>query len=218
MSIKKHELFKKISDAVVEMDEDTVILLSNQVIEEKLDAYEAITEGLSQGMERAGVLFEEEEYFVTELLMCSDAMYAGIDVLEPYLNKSNKSSKYKIVIGVVEGDTHDIGKTLVKLMLDAAGFEVLDIGRDVPPIKFYEEAKRINADIIAVSNLMTTTMKRMEEVIGILEEQNDRGNFKVMVGGGCISQDFADKIKADGYSANAVEAVRLAKSLVGYED
>lgn len=214
MSANKDELFKKISDSVVDMDEDNVILLSRQVIEEKIDAYEAIAKGLSDGMERAGILFENEEYFVTELLMCSDAMYAGIDILKPYLHKSSKSAKYKIVIGVIEGDTHDIGKTLVKLMLESAGFEVLDIGRDVPPIKFYEEAKRINADIIAISNLMTTTMNRMREVISILKKENAREKFKVMIGGGCISQGFADKIGADGYSKNAVEAVRLAKRLI----
>lgn len=215
MSIIKEELFKKISDAVVEMDEDKTILLCRQVLENKIDAYEAIIEGLSNGMERAGILFEREEYFVTELLMCSDAMYAGIDILKPYLKKADNECKYKIVIGVIEGDTHDIGKTLVKLMLESSGFEVLDLGRDVPPVKFCKEAERINADIIVVSNLMTTTMKRMKEVIQILQKENIRKKFKIMVGGGCISQGFADEIGADGYSENAVEAVRLAKRLTG---
>lgn len=213
MSVNKEELFKKISDAVVEMDEDEAVLLCKQVLEKKIDAYEAIIKGLSNGMERAGVLFEREEYFVTELLMCSDAMYAGIEILKPYLKKTDNECKYKIVIGVIEGDTHDIGKTLVKLMLEASGFEVLDLGRDVPPIKFCEEAKRINAHIIVISNLMTTTMKRMKEVIQILQEENIRNKFKIMVGGGCISQGFADEIGANGYSENAVEAVRLAKRL-----
>ncbi len=217
MSIDKQELFKNISDAVVEMDEDEVVLLVKKAVEEKIDAYEVIDRGLSDGMGRAGILFEKEEYFVTELLMCSDAMYAGIDVLLPYLSKC-RNNPFKIVIGVIEGDTHDIGKTLVKIMLEAAGFQVLDLGRDVPPIKFYEEAKKANADIIAVSNLMTTTMRRMEEVIKILEKENARKDFKVMIGGGCISQNFADEIGADGYSASAVEAVRLAKNLVGYMD
>lgn len=217
MSIDKQELLKKISHAVVEMDEDETVLLCRKVVEKEISAYEAIEKGLCNGMERAGALFEKEEYFVTELLMCSDAMYAGIDVLKPYLNKSS-DNKFKIVIGVIQGDTHDIGKTLVKIMLETAGFEIIDLGRDVAPIKFYEEAKKVNADIIAVSSLMTTTMNRIREVISILEKENVRENFKVMVGGGCISQNFADKINADGYSSNAVEAVKIAKSLVGYVD
>jgi methylmalonyl-CoA mutase cobalamin-binding domain/chain len=134
-------------------------------------------------------------------------------VLKPYLTKFY-DKKCKVVIGVIEGDTHDIGKTLVKIMMETAGFEVLDLGRDVPPVKFCEEAKRINADVIAISNLMTTTMNRMGEIIDILEKENMRKSFKVIVGGRCISQNFADKIRADGYSSNAVEAVKLVKSLV----
>jgi corrinoid protein of di/trimethylamine methyltransferase len=213
MFIDKEELFEKISDAVVKMDEGKTVLLCRKAVEEKIPAYEAINRGLCSGMERAGVLFEKEEYFVTELLMCSDAMYSGIDVFKPYLTKSH-DKKCKVVIGVIEGDTHDIGKTLVKIMMEAAGFEVLDLGRDVPPVRFYEEARRINADVIAISDLMTTTMNRIKEVIDILERENMRKNFKVIIGGRCISQNFADEIGADGYSSNAVEAVKLVKSLV----
>lgn len=215
MSKAKEELFKKLSDAVVNMDEEETVILSNQVIIDKHDAYEAIDKGLADGMERAGRLFEEEEYFIPELLMCSDAMYAGLDVLKPHIKTENIGEKHKVVIGVVEGDTHDIGKNLVKIMLEASGFEVIDLGRDVPPLRFVEKAKELNADIIALSTLMTTTMDGMAEVINILKQQNIRERFKVMVGGGPISQGFADKIGADGYSVNAAEAVRLAKKLVG---
>lgn len=197
------------------MEEEETVILANEVVIEKYDAYEAIEKGLADGMERAGKLFEEEEYFIPELLMCSDAMYAGLDVLKPHLKAEGQGEKHKVVIGVVEGDTHDIGKNLVKIMLETSGFEVVDLGRDVPPRAFVEKAKEINAEIIALSTLMTTTMDGMAQVINFLKEDNVRDRFKVMIGGGPISQSFADKIGADGYSANAAEAVRLAKRLVG---
>jgi corrinoid protein of di/trimethylamine methyltransferase len=215
MSDSKGELFKKLSDAVVNMEEEEVVELSNQVIVDKHDAYEAIDKGLADGMDRAGKLFEEEEYFIPELLMCSDAMYAGLDVLKPHIKADDKGEKHKVVIGVVEGDTHDIGKNLVKIMLETSGFEVIDLGRDIPPLQFVEKAKEVNAAIIALSTLMTTTMDGMAEVITILKQQEIRDRFKVIVGGGPISQGFADKIGADGYSVNAAEAVRLARKLVG---
>jgi len=215
MPKSKEELYKGLSDAVLNMDEEKTVILANEVVIEKYDAYEAIDKGLADGMERAGKLFEEEEYFIPELLMCSDAMYAGLDVLKPHLKGDGLEEKHKVVIGVVEGDTHDIGKNLVKIMLEASGFEVVDLGRDVPPRVFVEKAKEINAEIIALSTLMTTTMDGMAEVIDILKKENIRDLFKVMIGGGPISQSFADKIGADGYSVNAAEAVRLARRLVG---
>ncbi|MDP4145097.1 MAG: corrinoid protein [Bacillota bacterium] len=215
MSQSKEELYKKLADAVVEMDEDEAVAVSNQVISNSYDAYEAIDKGLSQGMETAGKLFEEEEYFIPELLMCSDAMYAGMDILKPHIKVNDNEVKHKAVIGVVEGDTHDIGKNLVKIMLETSGFDVIDLGRDVPPSTFVNRAKEENAELILVSTLMTTTMDGMAEVIRILEKENIRENFKVMIGGGPISQGFADKIGADGYSVNAAEAVRLARRLVG---
>lgn len=214
MSIEKNELYKKLSDAVVDMDEIETVNLSQLAVSQNFDAYEAIDQGLSNGMERAGKLFEDEEYFIPELLMCSDAMYAGLDVLKPHLKIREEAVRRKVVIGVVEGDTHDIGKNLVKIMLETSGFEVLDLGRDIPPQQFVDRAREIQADIIALSTLMTTTMDGMAEVIRILQHDNVRDKFKVIIGGGPISQSFADKIGADGYSKNAAEAVRLARKLV----
>jgi len=214
MSKLKEELFEELSDAVVEMDEEQVVVVAKEVINENYDAYEAIDKGLSAGMEKAGKLFEEEEYFVPELLICSDAMYAGLDILKPHIKINKDEVKHKVVIGVIEGDTHDIGKNLVKIMIETSGFEVIDLGRDIPAATFVEKAKEENADIIVISTLMTTTMEGMNEVIQILNKENIRDNFKVMIGGGPVSQSFADKIGADGYSANATEAVALAKRLV----
>jgi len=214
MEEKKLELYQKLSNAVVEMDEERTVELSEKAVADGVDAYEAIDKGLADGMERAGKLFEEEEYFIPELLMCSDAMYAGINVLKPHIKSQEQEEKRKIVIGVVEGDTHDIGKNLVKIMLESAGYEIIDLGRDVPPQKFVEAAVKNNAEVIALSTLMTTTMDRMSDVINILNRENIRDKFKVIVGGGPISQSFADKIGADGYSVNAAEAVRLVKRLL----
>lgn len=214
MSKLKEELFKELSDAVVEMDEEQAVAVAKEVVEQNHDAFEAIDKGLSAGMEEAGKLFEEEEYFVPELLLCSDAMYAGLDVLKPHIKTNNDEVKHKVVIGVIEGDTHDIGKNLVKIMIETSGFDVIDLGRDVPATTFVEKAVEENADIIVISTLMTTTMEGMNEVIQILNKENIRDNFKVMIGGGPVSQSFADKIGADGYSVNATEAVALAKRLL----
>ncbi|HEX3033367.1 MAG TPA: corrinoid protein [Bacillota bacterium] len=214
MSEVKEQYFQELSTAVVEMDEDRALQVATTIVEKQIDAYEAIEKGLSDGMEKAGQLFEEEEYFIPELLMCSDAMYAGLDVLKPHLKVDASSVKHKVVIGVVEGDTHDIGKNLVKIMLETSGFEVFDLGRDIAPQAFVDKAREVNADIIALSTLMTTTMDAMEDVVRILNAEQIRAGFKVIVGGGPISQGFANRIGADGYAANAADAIKLAKKLV----
>ena len=208
-------LYRKLSDAVVDMDEEAAVGYAKQAVTEKVDAYEAIDKGLAKGMERAGQLFEEEEYFVPELIICSDAMNAGIGVLKPHLKQDNTPVRHRGVIGVIEGDTHDIGKNLVKIMLDSSGFDLIDLGRDVPPQTFVDKAVETKAELILISSLMTTTMDAMEEVIRILVQEGIRNTVKVAVGGGPISQAFADRIGADGYSKNATEAVRLCKRLVG---
>lgn len=215
MAVNKEELFKKLSDAVVDMDENLTVSVAQEIVAEKIDAYEAVEKGLSNGMDRAGTLFEEEEYFIPELLLCSDAMYAGLDVLKGHIKVAEQGEKRKIVIGVVEGDTHDIGKNLVKIMLETSGFEVYDLGRDIAPLAFVEKAKEVNADIIALATLMTTTMEGMAAVVEILQAQNLKDSYKVIVGGGPISQSFADKIGADGYAVNAADAVRLSRRLLG---
>jgi dimethylamine corrinoid protein len=213
MSDLKEQLFEDLYTGVAEMDEERVITASRAIIENNIDAYEAIEKGLSKGMERAGQLFEEEEYFVPELLICSDAMYVGLDILTPHIKIAAGVGKKKIVIGVIEGDTHDIGKNLVKIMLETSGFELIDLGRDIPARTFVEKAKETGAEVIAISTLMTTTMRGMAEVVKVLNNEGIRNHFKVVVGGEPISQAFADKIGADGYAANARSAVRLIKSI-----
>lgn len=215
MSKSKEELLKKLAECVVEMEDEEVVEVAKEYIDNSYPALEGIMDGLVVGMNKASDLYDEEEYFVTDLLLCSDAMYNGLDILKPHLPLEDKQGeKLKVVIGVVEGDTHDIGKNLVKIMLDTAGFEMYDLGRDVPLDNFVNKAVEVNAEIICMSTLMTTTMDGMRTVIEKLKEKGIRDNIKVMIGGSPISQKFANEIGADGYSANAVEAVKLAKKLV----
>ena len=210
---KERTFFKALSDAVLDMDDVSVEDIAHRVVKEKIDAYRAIENGLVDGMNRAGQLFEDEEYFIPEILLCSDAMYAGLNILNPHINREQQRTRKKVVIGVVEGDTHDIGKNLVKTLLDAAGFEVIDLGRDVPPRQIVDFAIAEHADVIALSTLMTTTMDGMAAVIQILQESGHRDAFKVIVGGGPISQSFADRIGADGYASSAPAAVKLLHKL-----
>ncbi len=210
----REEILNRLAQSVVEMDEEGAKKAAEDALKAGIDAYEAIMKGLTKGMEIVNDKYEKEEYFVPEILMCSDAMYAGLEVLRPHLKAEKVSHKAKVVIGVVEGDTHDIGKNLVKMMLETAGFEIYDLGRNVPLQSFVDRALEVDANFICMSTLMTTTMDGMKEVIDLLKEKNVRDRFIVMVGGGPISQSFADNIGADGYASNAAAAVRKAKELL----
>lgn len=214
MENSKEILLDKLAKCVLEMEDEEVVDVANEYIEGEFDVYEGISKGLASGMEEAGRLYEEEEYYIPELLLCSDAMYEGINILKPHLKKHQTKEHYRAVVGVVEGDTHDIGKNLFKIMLETSGFEVFDLGRDVPPVEFINKAKEVNADVVGMSTLMTTTMDNMQVVIDLLKKENMRDDVVVMVGGGPISQSFADKIGADGYAHEASKAVKLAKDLV----
>ena len=207
-------IFEQLADAVVEMEDEEVKALSEQAIKDGVDAFEAIDQGLTKGMEQAGVLYDEEEYFVPELLSCADAMNEALLVFSPYIKKEQYQTEGKIVIGSVQGDTHDIGKNIVGLFLESAGFEVYNLGRDVAPEIFVEEALKKEADIMILSTLMTTTMSSMKDVIDLLVEKGLRDRFLVMVGGRPLSIQFAKDIGADGYSADAKGAVRMARKLM----
>lgn len=217
MSRSKEELLKALSDGVFEMEDDTIAEVAQEYIDGGFDPLEGINNGLVDGMNRASQMYEEEEYFITDLLLCSDAMYNGLDVIRPHLPKEKSADDltYKAVIGVVEGDTHDIGKNLVRIMMETAGFEMHDLGRDVPLEQFVEKAAEVNAELIVLSTLMTTTMPGMKTVVELLKEKDLYGRTQVMIGGGPINQAYADRIEAHGYSTNAVEAVKLAQRLCG---
>ena len=211
----KELLFKEISEQLVEMEEAKVVELCKKSLELNIPAYETITCALIPGMNEVGRLYEEEEYFLPEVLMCSDAFNAGLELVKPFMDKSSMEKAIKVVIGVIEGDTHDIGKNLVRIMMEASGFEVYDLGRDVKLDRFIDKAEEVNSDIICMSTLMTTTMDGMKTVIDRLNERSIRDKYKIMIGGGPISQRFAEMIGADLYTKDANEAVRRAKELVG---
>jgi len=209
--MEKSDIFYRLTQAVIDMDATRAAEAAAAVIQCNVDPYEAIIEGLAKGMDKVNELFENEEYFVPEILLCADAMNAGIEVLRPYLPKETTWNKKKVVIGVVKGDTHDIGKNLVKIMLDNAGFEMHDLGRNVPYAKFVDTAGELKADLVCLSTLMTTTMDGMQVIIEDLKKAGIAS--RVMVGGGPISPGFAKNIGADGYAKNAAEAVKVAKGL-----
>lgn len=214
MSADKEKLLAELDRCVLEMEDEAVTGVAQEYVDNGYDAYEGIVNGLSRGMEKAGELYEQEEYFVPELLICSDAMYNGLDVLRPHLPKDASRGSVAVVIGVVQGDTHDIGKNLVKIMLEAAGFQVYDLGRDVEPRAFVEKAKEVGARIICLSTLMTTTMHNMKAVVDLLREESLQDQIKVMIGGGPVSQAYAAQIGADAYTTDAAAAAGWAKGMV----
>jgi len=209
---RKEEILKGLHDGVVAFEEDRVEELSQAAIDEGMDAYETIMDGLAAGMETVGKLYDTQEYFVPEILMCSDALYKGLDVLQPHVKDKEAKTKGQVVIGTVEGDVHDIGKNLVKMMFEVAGFMVHDIGRDVKLEKFVEEQLKTDSEIVALSALMTTSMLAMPKVIEMIKKRNP--NVKILVGGAPVSGDVADKYGADGYADNAANAVQEAIRMV----
>jgi dimethylamine corrinoid protein len=210
-------LYTKLAHSVVSMDENKAAALAQEVLEKGLNVNLAITRGLIRGMETAGKRYENGEYFIPELLLCSDVFNAGLRILKPHLAENSrivKQSNTKAVIGVVEGDTHVIGKDMVKVMLETAGFQMIDLGFDVPIYLFMEKALSEGAGLICMSSLMSTSLIGMKDAINLLEKEQVRGKFKVLVGGASVSSDYARAIGADGYAPNAVAAVRTAKKLM----
>ena len=209
---RKNELILQLFNAVVSMDEVQAAKISQVVLDEKIDAYEAVSKGLSAAMEKVGELYSNNEYFVPELLLCSDALYAGLAILRPFIKVGEMQTKRQIIIGTVEGDIHDIGKNLVKIMFEAAGWIVHDLGRDVPLSMFVEEQKRLKVDIIGISALMTTSMLAMPRVIKMIREQDP--GAAIILGGAPLNLDIAKSFGADGYARNAAEAVREANAVL----
>lgn len=207
----------RISDCVVEMDEDAITALIDEALELGFSAEEIKDRGLSEGMLRVTKLFENKEYFVSEVIVCADTLNKGITYLKNKFEVSSSKGP-KVVIGVVEGDLHEIGKNIVKIMFEAAGFDVIDMGLNVKAEDIVHKALDEEADVIGLSTMMTTTMVKMREVVELIRSTKEELLPKIIIGGGCISQKYAGEIGADGYSANAVEAVKLVKELTGGRD
>jgi len=212
----REELLKTLKDGVVNFEEEKVREAAQRVIDEGLDAYDAVMNGLAAGMETVGELYDKHEYFVPELLIASDALYAGLDLLKPHINVEDQDKRLKgqVVMGTVQGDVHDIGKNLIKMMFEVAGFTVHDLGRDVPLEKFAEEQMRTDSEIVALSAMMTTTMMGMKKVVQMIKKKNP--NVKIMLGGAPVTNDVAKLFGADGYAESAGNAVQEAIKMISH--
>lgn len=209
---RKAEILAKLSEAVVEFEDDDAEEWSQIALDEGIDPYDAIISGLAAGMERVGELYEKKEYFVPELLLCADALNAGLNILQPHISGTSASERGTVILGSVQGDIHDIGKNIVKLMLEVGGLKVIDLGKDVAPEKFVEAQEEANAEIVALSAMMTTTMMGMKKVIELFKAK--KSDVAIMIGGAPVSQQIADLFGVDGYADSAVTASRLALELV----
>jgi 5-methyltetrahydrofolate--homocysteine methyltransferase len=204
----------EIRQLVIGGDRDAVKKGVGKALEQKMLPEMILNEALISAMAEVGERFEKGEFFVPEMLIAARAMQRGLSILKPYLQQIDLVSEGKVAIGTVKGDLHDIGKNLVSMMLEGAGFEILDLGTDVPSEKFIEAVNENEVDVVAMSALLTTTMPQMRTVISALDEVGIRDRVKVIVGGAPVTENYAQEIGADGYAADASRAVKLTKSLL----
>ena len=211
----KQEILAELVEAVVEYEEDDCVEACQKVLDnpDLMTPMDGVLDGLAAGMEKVGVLFDTHEYFVPEVLMCADALYAGLAVLRPHIPKAEEGSKASVVLGSIQGDVHDIGKNLVKMMFDIAGWEVYDLGRDVPLEDFVEKQLDVKSDVLAMSAMMTTTMLGMKKVIAMVKEKNP--DCLIMLGGAPVTRDVANLFGADGYAESAGNAVSEGIKMIG---
>ncbi|HSL27982.1 MAG TPA: corrinoid protein [Anaerolineales bacterium] len=208
------DLIKILYDAVLEGDLETAQTTTRRAIEEGISVEAILNQGLVAAMGEVGCLFEQGEYYVPEMLISAKTMQACLGLLKPHLASSTVKSPGKVVIGTVHGDLHDIGKNLVCMMLEGAGFEVKDLGIDVDAEKFIAQMREEKPQIVAFSAMLTTTMPYMKNIVDALQQSGARESVKIMVGGAPVTRHFADAIGADGYAADASQAVALARQLV----
>lgn len=204
------DILNKIKDAIVNRNKEEVVKLSKEIIEKGIDPVEAIEKGFRKGMEEIGEKFERLEIYLPEMIMAADVMNEGIDILRPALEEKG-IKQGKILLGTIEGDVHDIGKNIVKILLEGTGFEVIDLGKDVNVMTFVDRFKELETDVIGISALMTSTMGNIPKVIENLEIVGLKDKVKIMVGGAPVLPEWAEEIGADGYGENAARAAELAK-------
>ncbi|MEM3699668.1 MAG: corrinoid protein [Candidatus Bathyarchaeia archaeon] len=209
-------VIKKLRLAVLDYNTEEAVSAAKEVIKLGVDPLRAIEEGLAQGIREVGEKFANGEIFLPELIMAAETMKKALEVLEPELKKKNKERKTlgKVLLGTVAGDIHSIGKTIVASMLTANGFEVYDIGEDIPAERFVEKIKELKPDIVGLSALLTTTLPEQKTVIETLKREGLRDKVKVIIGGAPASKEWAEEIGADGYGADAAEAVEVVKKLL----
>ncbi len=212
--MEKSEIIEGLTNAVINGKKDQAIEMAQKALAAGVDPYNAVIDGLAKGMEIMGQRYDAKQAFIPHLLMSSNAMYGGMDILTPHLKMESGSKRAVLIIGSAEGDVHDIGKNLVKTMMSAIGFEVIDLGKDVPIGKFVEAAIEHKADVISVSTLMTSTMDNMEKTVKSFTEKGVRNKVKIIVGGAPITPGFAAEIGADASRPDAMEAAKWAKEAV----
>jgi len=212
--MSKQDILQRLADTVLKGDVEGCRKAAQDAIAAKMPAYTAIMEGCKKGMDIVSGKYEKGEMFVPEILCSAEAMYAALEVLRPYLETGKAEQAGTVVIGVVEGDMHDIGKNLVRMLLEGSGYNVIDLGRDVQLDKFIQEAREKKADVIAASTLMTTTLSSMEDLMKMLGDQGVRNQFKVLIGGAATNVAFAEQIGADAWGADASQAVKIAGELI----
>ena len=205
--------FDGIINALLTCNPDQATALVTKALEEKVPAVDILNKGLLAGMEIVGEKMEDEEMFIPEVLTAANAMSQCVAILQPFLNDEDTGDSKKMLIGTVQGDLHDIGKNLVKMMIESAGMEVFDLGVDVPPEDFVNKIDEIKPDIVGISALLTTTMPMMKDTVNAIVEAGLRDKVKIMVGGAPITQAFCDEIGADCFAPDANVATKLAKSL-----
>ena len=206
--------FEKLAEAVIKGNYDLVIELTDESVDEGIEPNEIIENGLISGMNVVGKKFKAGDMFVPEVLMSAKAMKGGMNIVKPLLLEGEMPSKGKILLGTVSGDLHDIGKNLVGMMIESSGMEIINVGTDVSPEEFVEKIKEHNPDVLAMSALLTTTMLSMQDTIEVLKEEGLRESVKVVVGGAPVTQEFADKIGADGWAPDAASAKDLVYDLI----
>jgi 5-methyltetrahydrofolate--homocysteine methyltransferase len=209
--------FTNISEALIEGDAPTVKELTEKALQEGVAPIDIVNKGLVKGMDVVGEKFSKLEISVPEVLISARAMHTSLEILKPLLSESDAEPRGTLVIGTVKGDIHDIGKNLVGMLMEGAGFKIIDLGVDVPAATFIEKIKEESPDIVGMSALLTVTMQEMGDIIKAIEEAGLRENVKIMVGGASVTQEFADSIGADGFGADARGAVEKAKSLLNIE-
>ena len=213
--MNRAEILKGLADATVIGDAEKTAKLAHEALDTGIDAYDAIMEGCAEGMKVVSNKYETGEMYVPEILLSAEAMYAAIDILKPHLKVEKAAAQAKVVIGVVEGDIHDIGKNLVRIMLDASGFKLFDMGRDVPVKDMAAKAASEGAQVVAISTLMTTTMPNMKRVVDELKSLGVKDKVKVLIGGAPTSEEFAKSIGADAWAKDATAAIKVAQRLAG---
>ncbi len=212
--IENQKVLDRLAQVVISFDSDNLKKALDDALNSKIPLDQIIREGLGKGMERVGEKYENGEYFLSELIMSGTVMNEAMEQLKPLLKSTTKQNQGRILIGTVEGDLHDIGKNLVKYMLESAGFDVIDLGTDVPPQKFVEETKKMGPAMLCMSALLSVTVPKVRETIEALNKAGLREHTKVLVGGRCLSTNMATEMGADGYGKDAWDGMKKAKEML----